>query len=138
MSVLQNITPYYKVLLSTLTSYSVLQTTTQFSTHVAQYCKMLPALQSTTPDYKVLLPQDVTPHYSVLQTITKYVAVLQNTTPYHKVLYYKVLLRTTKHYSVRQSIMTLLQHTQRYEERYETSTPVHRAILKMQNKLKLW
>ena len=95
-------TLYYKVLLQ---YYSVLQSTT-------------PALQSATPVLLRTTPvlQITTP---VLHCITKYhssITKLLRTTKYYSVLqsiapYYKVLLCTTKSYSVLQSASPLLFRT---------------------------
>ena len=86
---LQNIIPYYKVLLGTSRCY-----------------KYYFALQSSTPYYKgVFLTTNTTPYYKVFLRTTRCCKVLLHPTRYYNVLvratrYYSVLQTTTRYYKV--------------------------------------
>ena len=62
----------------------------------------------------------VVQYYSALRSTTKYYSVLQSTTPV--LLYYKVLLRTTKSYT---STTPVLQSTTPY---YKVPVVPHKAV----------
>ena len=88
---LKRTTLYYSVLQSTGPYYSPVQRTTSVLLRTTILCtkKCYSVLQSTTPYYRVLLQ-----YYSVV------LQYYSSTTPVLLCLYYKVLLRTTKYYSV--------------------------------------
>ena len=93
-----------------------------------------PLTKSSSLAVPLLCTTKYTPHYK-LRLRTKNGYLIQNTGTYYKELhcattstkYYKTIPNTTKY-----------DDNATASQRHETSTPVHRATLKMQNTLELW